>query len=85
MGLLMDSNPDLSTAVRILTPIFSSRARDSFSISKAFAGCTLFMSSAACCTHFFCSAVRPAQTLSLTKRTELFASCSVTDMIGATS
>jgi hypothetical protein len=75
----------LSTPVTIFTPIFSSLARDSLSISKALAGCTLFISSAAVCTHFFCSAIRLAHTLSLTNSTELLASCSVTDMTGATS
>ena len=41
--------------------------------------------SAAVCTHFFCSSLKLVQARSLTQITLLLASCSVSDMIGATS
>src|SRR6201987_3132905 len=70
------TKPDLSTSLTNLTPIFSSRAIDWCSRSKAFAGIVCPTSSAAACTQPFCSSLRLFQTLSLTQTTLLFASCS---------
>src|SRR5689334_17886340 len=77
--------PDLSTSLTILTPIEVSLVADSCSSAIAFAGWFLLTSSAAACTHFCWSGVKPFQVLSLTQVKLLLASCSVIDSTGATS
>src|SRR5438270_637259 len=77
--------PDLSTSLTNLMPIFSSLPIDSCSRSIALPGSSLLTSSAAACTHFFSSSLKPFQALSLTQMQLALASCSDIDMIGATS
>ena len=85
IGCAFFMKPLLSTFSTTLTPSYFSLSPDSFSSLSAIAGSRFDTSSAAACTHFFCSAVRLFQVLSLTQMQLLFASCSVIDSTGATS
>src|SRR6187399_258016 len=85
IGLLICWKPLLSTSLTTFTPIFSSFASAWCSRSKATAGSFWLTSSAAACTHFFCSSVRLLQALSLMNSAALFASCSVSERTGAGS
>ena len=64
--------------------LFEPRHRLVFEV-QGLAGIVRPTSSAAVWTQPFCSSLRLFHTLSLTQTTLLFASCSVNDMIGATS
>jgi hypothetical protein len=77
--------PLLSTFLTTLTPIFSSFASASCSSLNAAVGSFLLTSSAAACTHFFCSSERLRHALSLMNSAALFASCSVSESTGAGS
>src|SRR6266704_148601 len=75
MGRAAFMNPDLSTLELILTPIFRSFVAESASSLKAMAGSRRLTSSAASWIHFFSSALKLFQALSLTQRQLLLASC----------
>ena len=85
MGAAAFMKPDLSTFVSTFTPIFCSFTAESASSLKAMAGSRRLTSSAASWTHFFSSALKLFQALSLTQMQLLLASCWVMFSTGATS